>query len=47
MLKHYFTYLGVPIGLSSPVLLFDTNHFTPMRGSGGTDRWDAYPIVFG
>lgn len=40
-----FGWIGIPIGVSSLIFLFGANMFIPSLGSGGTERWVAYPIV--
>ena len=45
ILKGPFSVVGIPIGVFSLVFLFGANLFIPILGSGGTERWVAYPIV--
>lgn len=40
-----FRYLGVGLGSIALLFLFTSNWFIPILGSGGTERWVAYPIV--
>jgi hypothetical membrane protein len=39
-------YLFVFLGGISLVFLFTFNHFVPMLGVGGAERWAFYPLVF-
>ena len=45
ILKGPFSYVGIPIGIASLFFLFGASLFIPFWGSGGTERWVAYPIV--
>lgn len=45
IVKRPFGLMGIPIGFASLVFLFGASHFIPFWGSGGTERWVAYPIV--
>jgi len=45
VLKGPFAYIGIPIGIASLIFLFGASLFIPLWGSGGTERWVAYPIV--
>lgn len=41
-----FRYIGICIGAMSLIFLYGANIFIPWIGSGGTERWVAYPVVF-
>ncbi|MGB5436737.1 MAG: DUF998 domain-containing protein [Maribacter sp.] len=45
ILKRPFAVIGIPIGIMSLIFLFGAPYFIPFWGSGGTERWVAYPIV--
>lgn len=40
-----FSYLGPVLGTIALVFLFSSNFFILLLGSGGTERWVAYPIL--
>ncbi|MGB3778638.1 MAG: DUF998 domain-containing protein [Tunicatimonas sp.] len=40
-----YRYLGIVFGTIALVFLFAANSFVPILGSGGTERWVAYPIL--
>lgn len=40
-----YRYLSIVYGALALVFLFAANYFIPTLGSGGTERWVAYPIV--
>jgi len=39
-------YIFILLGTTSLVLLFTYNHFVPLLGAGGVERWVFYPLVF-
>ena len=45
ILKKPFSIIGIPTGIMSLIFLFGVPYFIPFWGSGGTERWVAYPIV--
>lgn len=45
LIKGYLGKAGVVIGTASLIFLFGANLFIPYWGSGGTERWVAYPIL--
>lgn len=40
-----YRYMGICFGVIALVFLFFANYFIPILGSGGTERWVAYPIA--
>ena len=40
-----YRYLGIAYGALALVFLFGATYFIPTLGSGGTERWVAYPIL--
>ncbi|MDJ0733166.1 MAG: DUF998 domain-containing protein [Nostocaceae cyanobacterium] len=40
-----YRYIGIFLGVIALVFLFFANYFIPTLGSGGTERWVAYPIL--
>jgi hypothetical membrane protein len=40
-----YRYIGICFGVISLVFLFRSSSFIPHLGSGGTERWVAYPVV--
>jgi hypothetical membrane protein len=40
-----YRYVGIGFGLISLLFLFRSTYFIPFLGSGGTERWVAYPII--
>lgn len=40
-----YRYLGIAYGSLALVFLFGAGYFIPILGSGGTERWVAYPIL--
>lgn len=41
-----FRYVSMVLGSVALLFLFTSNWFIPVLGSGGTERWVAYPILF-
>jgi hypothetical membrane protein len=41
-----FRYIGICIGTTSLIFLYGANIFSPCIGTGGTERWVAYTVVF-
>lgn len=40
-----YRYVGICFGAIALIFLFFANAFIPILGTGGTERWVAYPIV--
>lgn len=40
-----YRYIGLVYGVTALVFLFGATYFIPTLGSGGTERWVAYPIL--
>ena len=45
IVRGFLAKAGILIGVASLIFLFGANLFIPYWGSGGTERWVAYPIV--
>lgn len=45
IIRGYLGRMGIVIGIASLIFLFGAQLFIPHWGSGGTERWVAYPIV--
>ena len=45
IIRGYLGRMGIIIGITSLIFLFGAESFIPHWGSGGTERWVAYPIL--